>query len=143
MEIRAAKIEDSEHISALMLQLGYQVTSAQTSEMILVHQKRNNEVYVGLLDNKVRAVIALIYFDYFPGAQQLCRITALVVDESIRGQGYGTKLIRLAQARAKARQCSGIELTTNFRRQKTHAYYEHLGFEKTSYKFVMSVPDSD
>jgi len=143
MEIRAAKTEDSEHISALMLQLGYQVTSAQTSEMILAHQKRNDEVYVGLLDNKVCAVIALIYFDYFPGAQRLCRITALVVDESLRGQGCGTKLIKLAQARANARQCSGLELTSNFRRQKSHAYYAHLGFEKTSYKFVIPIPAND
>ncbi|WP_432470550.1 GNAT family N-acetyltransferase [Amphritea sp. HPY] len=140
MKIRAATIEDSAQVSVLMLQLGYQLTPVQTAEMIHSHQKRNDEVYVGLLDNQVRAVISLIYFDYFPGAQRLCRITALVVDESLRGQGYGTALVELARARAKARQCSSLELTTNFRRNKTHAYYEHLGFEKTSYKFVMPVP---
>lgn len=32
-----------------------------------------------------------------------------------------------------------LELTTSFARKKTQAYYEKIGFEKTSYKYVQKL----
>lgn len=142
MNIRIARTEDSQHISALMHQLGYQISTTKVAEMISDHQQHNDEIYVGIQNNEICAVIVLIYFTYFPDAQKLCRITALVVDEKLRGKGLGTALLNRARDSAIQQGCSSLELTTNMRRHNTHAYYEHLGFEKTSYKFVMPLTET-
>ena len=87
-----------------------------------------------MLKEKVIAVMSIIFFDYLPSAQKLCRITSIVVDEKKRGSGVGSKLINHAKSVALSKKCNILEVTTSLQRQQTHEYYESIGFKKTSYK---------
>jgi GNAT superfamily N-acetyltransferase len=59
----------------------------------------------------------------------------LVVAESERGGGVGTLLVAAAEERLRALGCGLIEVTSNMKRMRAHAFYERLGFERTSYRF--------
>jgi ribosomal protein S18 acetylase RimI-like enzyme len=53
------------------------------------------------------------------------------INRSHRGSGLGKRLINEAIARAKARGCRIIQLTTNAARPEAIAFYESLGFKGT------------
>ena len=63
------------------------------------------------------------------------RLTALVVDESARGQGVGRKLVSAAEVFFAGRGCVLIEVTSNNRLTAAHAFYERLGYTATSLRF--------
>lgn len=143
MQIRLAQINNSDSISHLLLQLGYTLSSAEVESMIFSHRQQDNDIYVMVQAEDIVAVMSLIYFDYFPDAKRICRITSLVVDEQLRGHGLGRKFVSFAKARAIDKQCYSLELTTNIRRHQTHRFYEQQGFDKTSYKFVMPLSSTN
>ena len=59
----------------------------------------------------------------------------LVVAERERGKGTGAALVAAVEARLKAAGCGLVEVTSNRKRQRAHAFYERLGYERTSYRF--------
>ncbi len=69
------------------------------------------------------------------------RISMLVVEEGLRGQGIGRLLVEAAEERLRAEGCGLVEVTSNLRRAPAHAFYEHLGYERTSYRFYRPLAD--
>lgn len=138
-EIRLAQLGDIYPIAELLVQLGYDTAPSKIEHMVSKPSSGNDEILVGILDGSVVAVMSLIYFDYFPSAEKICRITAIVVDEDIRGSGIGTKLIEHAKVQALAKKCKVLEITTSLKREKTQEYYESIGFQKSSFKYVQEL----
>ncbi|ABK47893.1 MULTISPECIES: GNAT family N-acetyltransferase [Shewanella] len=138
ISIRQAQIADLNAMANLLLQLGYSASEAQLQQY-LDDPKRSDEIYLAESEGVVVGLISLIFFDYFPSQQQICRITALVVAEASRGLGVGTQLIDLAKGRASELGCRQLEVTTSMRREQTQAYYEAIGFEKTSFRYIQAI----
>ncbi|WP_198780263.1 GNAT family N-acetyltransferase [Shewanella putrefaciens] len=138
IQIRQIQIADLKVIADLLLQLGYSATPEQLQKY-LGKSDRTDEVYLAEVEGKILGLISLIFFDYFPAQQQICRITALVVTETCRGLGVGTQLINFTKTRANEQGCSKLEVTTSMRREKTQAYYEAIGFEKTSFRYIQEI----
>lgn len=63
-------------------------------------------------------------------------LTTLVVAESARGRGVGTVLVRRAEAWARARGAVRISLTSGLHRDRAHAFYESLGYERTGVRLT-------
>jgi len=137
--IRKAQINDSTTISKLLKQLGYETEPLKIKKAVHNSSNDGNQVYVVSLNEKTIAVMSLIFFDYFPSAQKICRITAIVVDDDFRGLGIGSKLINHAKLIAVNEKCSVLEVTTSLKREKTQKYYEKIGFKKTSYKYIQEL----
>jgi ribosomal protein S18 acetylase RimI-like enzyme len=66
---------------------------------------------------------------------QIAYIYAMVVDEAFRSRGIGALLIGEVVAGAKERGLKRVELDSGFPRERAHAFYEKLGFEKRAYLF--------
>jgi GNAT superfamily N-acetyltransferase len=56
-------------------------------------------------------------------------IENVVVDESVRGRGYGEMLMREAIETARRAGCYKVSLFSNKRRLDAHRFYEGLGFD--------------
>jgi GNAT superfamily N-acetyltransferase len=55
-------------------------------------------------------------------------IESVRIASALRGGGFGTRLIEDALARAAARGCHLVQLTSDQRRTETRRFYERLGF---------------
>jgi ribosomal protein S18 acetylase RimI-like enzyme len=64
------------------------------------------------------------------------RISPLVVDEQAQGRGIGRMLVQAAEELCRKRGCKLVEVTSNDRRAEAHAFYRHMGYARTSIRFV-------
>ena len=140
-EIRKAQKNDAYSVSSLLVQLGYDTPISKIEALVSMPSSGHDNVYVGVLDERVIAVMSVIYFNYFPSGEKFCRITSIIVDGKNRGSGLGSKLINYAKLMALAEKCNVLEVTTSLQREQTQAYYEYIGFQKTSYKYVQKLDE--
>ncbi len=143
LEIRPSRIDDTYPIADLLHQLGYETEPRELEALILKSLDGDGLVCVGIRDGTVVAVMSLIFFDYFPSGEKLCRITSMVVDEKVRGLGVGTKMVEHAKSRASAAGCSRLEVTTSLEREQARRFYESSGFRKSSYRYVQVLRKPD
>ena len=66
-------------------------------------------------------------------------IEELILFPSFRGHGHGRQFIQTAIEVAKQYNCDVIELTSNQKRKQAHQFYEHLGFQNSSFKFKQNL----
>jgi GNAT superfamily N-acetyltransferase len=57
----------------------------------------------------------------------------LVVDESRRGNGYGTDLVEFVEQWADDRGCESVALASPLEKDRVHECYEGQGYEKWGY----------
>lgn len=67
------------------------------------------------------------------------RITALIVQERCRGAGIGRALVAAAEAAFVTWGCGVVEVMSNLRLTPAHAFYERLGFGRTSIRMAKAV----
>jgi ribosomal protein S18 acetylase RimI-like enzyme len=63
------------------------------------------------------------------------RINTLVVAKDAQDLGIGRMLVEAAEQFLKQAGCQLVEVTSNDRRTAAHAFYRHLGYERTSIRF--------
>jgi ribosomal protein S18 acetylase RimI-like enzyme len=63
----------------------------------------------------------------------------LVTDEKLRAKGYGNMMLDFLQDYAKTCMCENIVLSSGFKREKAHKFYEKQGFEKKSFIFLKHI----
>lgn len=138
IDILKAAPDHAHEVKSLLNQLGYE---SHESELVsaLSQQDPNSEVLVAKKGTKLIAFMSLIYFYYFPMQKSLCRITTIVVNETMRNAGVGKKLIRFATSQAASKSCAQLEVTTSLARKATQAYYERIGFKKASYRYYLDI----
>jgi GNAT superfamily N-acetyltransferase len=64
------------------------------------------------------------------------RIPILVVTAKARGQDIGRMLVEAVEQWCARQGCAIVEVTSNDRRGEAHAFYRHLGYERTSLRFM-------
>ena len=67
------------------------------------------------------------------------RINALVVAEQLRGRGIGKMLVVAAEDKLRCLGCEILEITSNDRLQAAHAFYRHMGYDRTSARFAKNL----
>ena len=139
MTIRPLDSTDVEAVAALLPDLGYQATAAQTARRLAaLREWPDQDAFVAVADG---AIVGLCHVQ---GVRMLIsdgyvEIQALVVSAACQGQGLGRKLVAHACEWAFAHGYERVRLRSNVVREAAHAFYEHLGFEKAkaSYAFEL------
>ena len=134
-KIRDARPGDAEAIAALLDQLGYEVTAADARKRLAALRKVGQPPLVA----DRGGVIGCLTWHVTPVIHRprpVGRITMLVVAEAERGAGIGAALVEAAEARLRDEGCGLVEVTSNVKRMRAHAFYERLGYERTSYRFA-------
>ena len=65
------------------------------------------------------------------------QIEAVRIDESVRGQGLGGRMIEWAVDRCREHGCLLVQLTSNSARTDAHRFYERLGWKKSHAGFKL------
>jgi GNAT superfamily N-acetyltransferase len=92
----------------------------------------NNELIVAELDGSVIGTIQLTFTPSlsYRGSKR-CTVESVRVDDKLRGEGIGRKMMLWAIERAKERGCISMQLTSHSERLDAHRFYENLGFTKS------------
>ena len=91
-----------------------------------------NLVIVGELAGRIVATCQLTFITGLSlRASRRAQVESVRVAADLRGQGVGAALMVEVEARARAAECSLIQLTTNAGRAQARKFYEALGFTPT------------
>jgi len=90
----------------------------------------NNTLYVWDQDG---AVMGCLQLTFIPGMSYrgswIAKVEGVRVDRSLRGTGVGEQMMQAVIAKARARGCKQLQLTTNKQRVDAQRFYKRLGFE--------------
>ncbi len=64
----------------------------------------------------------------------------VAVDPAAQGHGIGKAMMRHAMALAAESGCYKLALSSNLKREKAHAFYDSLDFERHGFSFRMALP---
>ena len=63
----------------------------------------------------------------------------VVVSAARQGQGIGQHMMQHAQQQARVAGCYKLVLSSNQKRERAHAFYESLGFQRHGFSFVIGI----
>ena len=64
----------------------------------------------------------------------------VVVAPALHGRGIGQAMMRFALALAREKGCYKLMLSSNAKRERAHAFYEALGFDRHGFSFRVDIP---
>jgi GNAT superfamily N-acetyltransferase len=137
-EFREAVMEDGQQIAALCFQLGYPNTGqAIVGRLTEIFLNPTQVVWIAhQLSGEIAGWVHALKVVYLE-SEPFVEIGGLVVDQALRGQGIGKKLMQLVERWTKLQGISVIRLRSNIIRSDAHAFYEKIGYQKvkTQYTF--------
>jgi GNAT superfamily N-acetyltransferase len=64
----------------------------------------------------------------------------VVVTPALHGRGIGQGMMQFALGRAREKGCYKLMLSSNAKRERAHAFYESLGFDRHGFSFRIDIP---
>ena len=142
-DMRSASRIDADDVATLLSELGYPCDRGDAMQRIdAIHANDRQALVVARVDGIVSGLIAIDFMYYLPLDTVTCRITALVVTSSARGQGLGRQLLREAERRARAGGAARLELSSGSQRTDAHAFYRACGFGDGTVRFIKRLGDA-
>jgi GNAT superfamily N-acetyltransferase len=93
-------------------------------------------LYVAEINRQVVGSFTLLIMDNLGhlGAPSAV-VEDVVVDPALHSRGIGQAMMAFAIERAREKHCYKLVLSSNGKRERAHAFYESLGFERHGYSF--------
>lgn len=131
VKIREAKIEDSQAITDLTLQLEHDITLDETKERLEhILKDKSQVILVAEVNNKVLGYANVkVNYELLNGIQ--ARLEGLVVDSNTRGLGIGRKLMEKVDDWSRKQGSRTLKFVSNMKRVEAHGFYEKIGYEKS------------
>jgi ribosomal protein S18 acetylase RimI-like enzyme len=135
LKLRDAKPSDAPRLVELIHELGHEINEKQVRKNLAALKKSGETPQVATLGKTVVGMCGVGRRIVIHRPAPLGRITALVVSKDAQGQGIGRKLVEAAEEWMRKKGCQLVEVTSNDRRSEAHAFYRHLGYERSSIRF--------
>ncbi len=138
--IRRAIPADAGLMAVLLSQLGY---PASPSDVIVrLHQLETFGTAVVLVAVCEGQVVGLATGHVIPSmhhSSPVAWLTALVVAEQEAGKGIGRRLTGAVEDWARGHGAVRLGVTSGTHRDGAHAFYEHIGYERTGARFTKAL----
>lgn len=134
--LRNAKPADALALAALIRLLGHKVDEKGVRRRINLLATDKLAPLVATLDKKIVGLCGTSLMVAIHRDQPVGRINILVVAEDARGQDIGRLLVEAAETRLRKLGCGLVEITSNDRLAAAHAFYRHIGYERTGIRFA-------
>lgn len=142
-DLRSASLVDADDVAALLSELGYPCDRLEAAQRIAaIIENDRQALVVARSEGVVSGLVALDFMYYLPLGTTTCRITALVVTPTARGQGLGRQLLREAERRARTGGAARLELASGSQRTDAHAFYKACGFGDGTLRFIKRLGDA-
>ena len=139
--IRTANTEDAADIAGLMAELGYPGDAAFVETRLAeLSNSLTAAVFIALSGDKVLGVISYDEIPMFHQAGRIGMITLLSVGSNVQRQGIGRALVEACEKLAQSRGVIKIAVASGQARNDAHAFYQSLGYEETTKRFVKTLP---
>jgi ribosomal protein S18 acetylase RimI-like enzyme len=134
-KIRDAKAADAPELVELIRYLGHEIDEKAVRRNVKALKKSDETPLVATLDKKIVGMCGVGARVVVHRPAPLGRITALVVAKEAQDHGIGRMLVEAAEDWMRRKSCKLVEVTSNDRRAAAHAFYRHLGYERSSIRF--------
>ena len=135
-QLRNAKASDAERLSELIRYLGHKISPKDVRHNLDLLKKSGETPLVATLDDLVVGLCGIAIRVVIARPAPLGRITSLVVAKEAQNKGVARMLVEASEDRMRKAGCILVEVTSNDRLSGAHAFYRHLGFERTSIRFA-------
>jgi GNAT superfamily N-acetyltransferase len=135
LKIRDAKPSDAPRLVKLIHELGHEIDEKRVRKNLAALKKTGETPLVATLDKQVVGMCGVGRRVVIHRPAPLGRITALVVTRDAQDHGIGRMLVEAAENWMRKEGCQLVEVTSNDRRTAAHAFYRHLGYERSSIRF--------
>lgn len=128
--IRPAQPQDSVRIAELATQLGYPSSGDEIARRLAeVRRSEESAIFVAqLASGEIAGWIGMFVFRSIVDEPRV-EISGFVVDQDLRSQGIGDKLLEAAEQWAREKGYRSIGLRCNVIRERAHAFYERHGYQ--------------
>ena len=134
-KLRDAKPGDAARLVELIHELGHEVSEKQVRKNLAALKKAGETPIVATLDKKVIGLVGMHRMVTVHRPAPVGRIPVLVVAKEAQGLGLGRMLVDAVEQWCRKKGCQLIEVTSNDRRAAAHAFYRHMGYERSSIRF--------
>ncbi|HET8611025.1 MAG TPA: GNAT family N-acetyltransferase [Burkholderiales bacterium] len=98
----------------------------------------HHHLYVAVAQARIVGTFVLILIDSIAhGGMPHGLVEDVVVDPAWQGHGIGKQMMQFAMERCRDAGCYKMALSSHLSREKTHRFYESLGFEKHGFSFLI------
>lgn len=134
--VRDARPADLPALVKLIHELGHPIDEKAVRRNFALLRKSDETPLVATLGKTVVGLCGVHRMVAIHRDAPVGRINVLVVTKNVQGRGIGKMLVDAAEALLRGHGCKMVEVTSNERRGDAHAFYEHLGYERTSARFM-------
>ena len=138
MNIRKMTADDLPAIVPLATQLGYECSYEQLVDRFSMRlHDETNALFVGE-DSVLIVAFMQVHETWTLMTGRRAEINAIVVDEKMRGKGYGREMMDVAENWARNRSLPKLRLGSRTSRSATHEFYKKYGFSVEKTWFIFS-----
>jgi GNAT superfamily N-acetyltransferase len=135
-QIRDAKPADAPRLVELFRFLGHPIDEKSVRRNLSALKKSHELPLVATLGKEVVGLCGVSARVMIHRDAPIGRMSPLVVAEQAQGHGIGRMLVEAAEEWMRKKGCRLAEVTSNDRRAEAHAFYRHMGYERTSIRFA-------
>lgn len=139
LEIRDVQPKDEEEVRLLLDELEQRVADPSIFHTIFKEYLQRTEAVflVAEVDRKVIGFISCLGQRLLHHEGWVYEIQELIITETFQGKKIGQALIEEVRRRLEPRGIKSIEVCSNKRRKKAHAFYQAVGFANSHEKFTI------
>jgi ribosomal protein S18 acetylase RimI-like enzyme len=137
--LRPAKPGDAKVLAGLIHYLGHKISEKDVRKNLAVLARLKETPLVAVDGKTVVGLIGVHRMVTVHRDAPVGRIPLLVVAKEAQGRGVGRMLVEEAERLLRKAGCKLVEVTSNDRRAEAHAFYRHLGYERTSLRFMKTL----
>lgn len=138
-QIREARPADAARLAELICELGHPIEASQVRRNLVALKKSGETPLVATQGKQIVGMCGIGKRIVIARPAAIGRITSLIVTRDAQGHGIGRMLVEAAEAWMRKQGCALIEVTSNDRRAQAHAFYRHMGYERTSIRFAKTL----
>jgi GNAT superfamily N-acetyltransferase len=135
--VRPASASDAPALADLLALLGYPAAAEDiVGRLARLNEHRSAIILVAQAGDRVAGLVTGHVFPSIHSTPTIAWLTTLVVGDGHQHAGIGRLLVAAVETWARSHGAVRISVTSGKHRDDAHAFYEHIGYERTGVRLT-------